>query len=183
MEEIWKWVVGYEGLYEVSNKGRIRSLYRLLRNGKLTKRKKPYLVHQTARGKTKHLSVWLYKDGDGKHWLVHRVVAMAFIPNPNKLPFINHRDEIPFHNNVENIEWCTAAYNNSYGTVKERMRDALLNRKDLSMNVVRISTDGSKIIYPSMQEAARENKLPQPNIWKCCNGERHTCGGYYWAYK
>ncbi len=193
--EIWKDVVGYEGLYEVSNKARIRSLYRILSNGVLTKREKCYYVHQKARGRSKHLSVWLYKNGKGKHWLVHRIVALAFIPNPDNLPFINHKDENPLNNNVSinrdgtinaeksNLEWCTAAYNNSYGTVKERISRALLNRKDLSLKIVRISFDGKRKIYPSMQEAARDNKLFQPNIWKCCNGERRTCGGYYWNYK
>lgn len=182
MAEIWKDVVGYEGLYEVSNKGRIRSLYRKLRNSILTKRSKPYYPHQAKRH-SGHLSIWLYKDGKGKNWLVHRIVALAFIPNPDNLPFINHRDEIPYHNNVENIEWCTAAYNNNYGTVKERMSEALLNRKDLSIKVVRISPDGTRKSYPSMQEAARENNLFQSNIWRCCNGERHTCGGFLWNYK
>lgn len=181
-EETWLPVVGYEGLYEVSNMGNVRSWYRILRNGILTKRETPYYPRKYKKP-SGHLSVWLYKNGKGRSWLVHRLVAIAFLPNPDNLPFINHKDEIPYHNNVENIEWCTPAYNNSYGTIKERMSKSLLNRKDLSFPVVRISSNGKKKTYPSMQEAARDNNVFQSNIWKCCNGERHTCGGYFWTYK
>ena len=181
-DEQWLDVVGYEGLYEVSNKGRIRSLFRIRRNGILTKRDEPYYPRFHS-GRSGHLSVWLYKNGTGRKWLVHRVVAIAFLQNEDNLPFINHKDEIPYHNNVENIEWCTPAYNNNYGTIRERMRKALLNRADLSIPVARISSDGSIKEYVSMQEASRINGLPQSNIWQCCNFKRKTCGGYKWTYK
>lgn len=181
-EEIWKDVFGYEGLYEVSNKGNVRSWYRIRRNSILTKREEPFYPHFCKRH-SGHLTVWLYKNGKGKCWLVHRLVAIAFLPNPDNLPFINHKDEIPYHNNVENIEWCTPAYNNNYGTIKERMSKVLLNRKDLSVPVIRIDSTGKKKEYVSMQDASRKNGLPEPNIWKCCQGMRHTCGGYSWTYK
>ena len=181
-KEVWKDVVGYEGLYEVSDLGRVRSWYRTLRNRVLTKREEPYYprLHSCH---SRHLAVWLYKNGTSRRWLVHRLVAMAFLPNPDNLPFINHKDEIPYNNNVDNLEWCTPAYNNSYGTIKERMSKALLNRPDMSMVVIRIDKYGHKKEYVSMQEAARQNGLNQPNIWKCCNGIHHTCGGYKWTYK
>ena len=180
-KEVWKDVVGYEGLYEVSNQGRIRSWYRIRRNNILTKRDSPYYpkFNKLHDG---HLSVWLYKNGHGRKWLVHRLVAITFLPNPANLPFINHKDEIPYHNNVDNIEWCTTAYNNSYGTVRNRMSQKLLNREDLSKPVLRVSSNGDVCEYPSMQEAARKNSLPQSNIWKCCNGLRFFCGGYRWRY-
>lgn len=102
-EEIWKAIPEYEGFYEVSNLGKVRSWCKILRNGILTKRNKPYYPKLHS-GHSGHLSVWLYKNGVGKKWQVHRLVAIAFIPNPQNLPFINHKDEIPYHNIVENLE-------------------------------------------------------------------------------
>lgn len=181
-KEIWKDVVGYEDLYEVSNFGNVRSLYRVRKNGVLTKREEPYYPHQHS-CHSGHLAIWLYKNGASRKWLVHRLVAIAFLPNPDNLQFINHKDEKPYNNHVENLEWCTTAYNNSYGTVRCRMSNTLLNRSDLSMPILRVSSNGDIREYPSMQEAVRENHLPQSNIWKCCNGKRRTCGGYAWRYK
>ena len=179
--ETWKPIPGYEGYYDVSDKGRVRSLVRKSKYGFLAKRKSPRLNNlDNPRG---YYRTWLYKDGEGKHWLVHRLVAMAFIPNPDNLPFINHKDENPSNNSVDNLEWCTTAYNNNYGTVKERMSKALLNRPDLSTPIVRIDKQGCKTEYPSMQEASRINNTYQANIWKCCNGERMTCKGFRWQYK
>lgn len=180
-KEIWQPIVGYEELYEVSTYGRVRSLVRNW-GGISVKRKNPYYLHQEKlhRG---HLRVWLYKEGIGKRFLVHRLVAETFVKNAKNLSFVNHKDENPQNNHVENLEWCTTEYNNNYGTVKERMSKALLNRKDLSKPILRISEDGNIVEYPSMQEASRSNSLPQANIYKCCVRERHSCGGYKWAYK
>lgn len=192
-DEIWKPIPGYEGYYDVSNKGRVRSLVRKSKYGVLSERKTPRINSMSNR--RGYYMTWLYKEGEGKHWLVHRLVALAFIPNPNNLPFVNHKDENPSNNFVyvkpsgtiderkSNLEWCTTEYNNNYGTVKERMRKALLNRPDLSMPIIRIDKEGRKTEYPSMQEASRVNGTHQSNIWKCCNGERITCKGYRWQYK
>ena len=101
MEE-WKNIIGYEGLYEVSNKGNVRNVRRntLL---KLSKNKYGYI------------QVYLYKNGIRKGFKVHRLVAQAFILNPDNLPQVNHRDENPGNNNVDNLEWCTHKYNVNYG--------------------------------------------------------------------
>lgn len=105
-KEIWKPVVGYEGLYEVSNFGRVKSLncynYKEPRIMKLGKRQDGYL------------SVGLSKNNTQKTRIVHRLVAEAFIPNPNNLEMVNHRDEDRTNNHVENLEWCTRAYNQVY---------------------------------------------------------------------
>lgn len=182
VEETWLPVAGYEELYEVSNKGRIRSQKRLLKDGTMLDRDKTFYphFHSSVMG---YLSVWLYKGGIGKKYLVHRIVAKAFIPNTQNYPFINHKDETPYNNNVENLEWCTASYNNSYGTVRMRMSGKLINRKDKSIPILKIDKNGEITEYPSMQEASRKNGLPQSNIQKCCKGERHLCGGFFWKYK
>lgn len=101
-------VPGYEGLYEVSNLGNVKSL----RRGKLMK---PGKSHG-------YLRVSLRKDNKTQYFSVHRLVAIVFIPNPENLPYINHKDESRDNNCVENLEWCTAQYNNTYGTsIKRRV--------------------------------------------------------------
>lgn len=111
MREIFKDVVGYEGLYQVSNLGRVRSSY----SGKILR---------SATKKRGYQYVNLYKDKISKMHQVHRLVAMTFIPNPNNLPIVNHKDEDPTNNNVENLEWCTHTYNINYGTARQRISES-----------------------------------------------------------
>ena len=122
IEEIWKPVVGYEGLYEVSSLGIVRSLDRYdsrncFRKGRILK------LNDNGRG---YLDVQLCSNGKVKHHLVHRLVAEAFIPNPYNLPQVNHRDENPSNDNVDNLEWCDAKYNINYGTGLTRAIDTKL---------------------------------------------------------
>lgn len=121
MEEIWKDIPGYEGYYQVSNLGRVKSLprgkqwpYRQTHNNI----RKPRM---TSRG---YYRVNLSKWNEVKSYFVHRLVAMAFIPNPDNLPIINHKDENPQNNHVDNLEWCTYRYNANYRTGKERGQKA-----------------------------------------------------------
>lgn len=112
MEEIWKDIEGYEGKYQVSNLGRVRSLnYNHTGEIKLLKQ---------STNKYGYKLVGLCKNGKEKKYQVHRLVAIAFIPNPNNLPIINHKDEDSSNNNVDNLEWCTQEYNVNYGTRNER---------------------------------------------------------------
>lgn len=117
MEEIWIDINGYEGVYQVSNLGNVKSLSRDIRvSDKLgghRKKKESLLKFDVC--KNGYLRVNLNKDGIGKHFLVHRLVAEAFLPNPQKLPQVNHKDENKTNNRVDNIEWCDAKYNSNYG--------------------------------------------------------------------
>lgn len=118
MEEIWKPVVGYEDKYLVSNLGRVKSFWtnRLL---KPTKRKKT----------EEYLRVGLW-DGKKQHGIsLHRLVATAFLPNPNNFPVINHKDENPTNNCVDNLEWCTQQYNTNYGHRLEKFKKAVCGEK------------------------------------------------------
>lgn len=121
MEEIWEDIEGYESKYQVSNLGNVRSL-----NYRGTG--KPKLLKQTTYEKG-YKRVNLYKNGKKKHYWIHRLVAIAFIPNPNDLPVVNHKDEDPSNNNVNNLEWCTYEYNNNYGTVRKRISESLKGEK------------------------------------------------------
>ena len=108
---------------------------------------------------------------------VHRLVAMTFIPNPKKLPYINHKDENKENNCVENLEWCTAAYNNTYGTRIEKIF------KKLSRPVTQYTPDGVLVAaFSSIKEAAEKNNLHRGAIQFCCNGKRKSHGGFIWRY-
>ena len=115
-EEVWKPIKDYEGLYEISNLGRVKSLnYRGTGKGKILK---------NIKDRKGYLKVCLTKNGRHKIFRVHRLVAEAFIPNPNNYPIVNHKDEVPSNNCVDNLEWCTYAYNNTYNNRHERAGDA-----------------------------------------------------------
>ena len=121
MEE-WRDIEGYEGLYQISNLGRVKSFPNCKR--KTTRILKPG-NNCTGRG---YLFIFLFKNKQKKRFYVHRLVAQAFIPNPNNLPMINHKDENPLNNNLNNLEWCDYKYNGNYGTVKERIGQASRKR-------------------------------------------------------
>ena len=121
-EEIWRPIVGYEGLYEVSSYGRVRSLDRYDNKNHF---RKGLIMKQNNDGRG-YMSVILCLNGKIKKYLVHRLVAQAFIPNPDNLPEVNHKDENPENNSVTNLEWCDHSYNINYGTRKDKVRESQL---------------------------------------------------------
>ena len=111
MTEIWKNIEGYEGKYQVSNLGRVKSM---IGQEKVLHPKK----HRNG-----HLQIGLHKDKKRKTMYIHRIVAQAFIPNPDNIACVNHKDENPNNNNVDNLEWCTQKYNCNYGTRVDRIME------------------------------------------------------------
>ena len=126
MIEEWRPVVGYEGLYEVSNTGRVRSVDRYIKNGHSSYRLHKGKVISLLKGEYGYIQVNLYYNGKNYKKYVHRLVAQAFIPNPDNLPQINHKDEDKTNNRVDNLEWCTAKYNINYGTRKDKVRETAI---------------------------------------------------------
>lgn len=118
MEEVWKDIKGYEGLYQVSNLGRVKSLPRI-KYGRIKISRETILVPILIKA-SRYYQVNMYLKGIRKKFSIHRLVAQAFIPNPSNHPFINHKDETRDNNNVNNLEWCTAKYNTNYGTAIKR---------------------------------------------------------------
>lgn len=167
IQEIWKPIKNYEGIYDVSNFGNVYS-YRLKRNLKLSKDKIGYI----------RIGLQKINRTDVKLFYVHKLVAQAFIPNPLNKPFINHKDENKANNNVNNLEWCTIQENINYGTRNERIGKSNTNSIYFSKKVMCIDT---KQIYPSLSEASRQTGIPISNISKCCSGTRRIAGGYKWA--
>lgn len=121
--------------------------------------------------------ITLCKDGKVKYILIHRLVALAFIPNPDNLPIINHKDENPSNNNVENLEWCSIKYNNTYGTRLER--SAIARSKPIKQ----FSKDGIFIKdWINAREIERELGYKHSCISQCCNGKLKSAHGYIWRY-
>lgn len=170
--EYWKDIKGYEGLYQVSNLGRIRKENKII---------SPW----TQLG---YKIVGLWKNKKCKKFRVHRLVAEAFILNPNNYTQVNHKDEDKSNNSVENLEWCTQKYNNSYGNRTLKMLETYKNRhtSNAEKEVIQMSIDGTVLrIYKSLSEAARISGVSLGNLSDVCNKKPHrkTLGGYKWDFK
>ena len=169
--EEWRDIEGYEGLYQVSNKGRVRSFY-YSTEGKILKQSKD---------KDGYNCIGLHKNKITKYCKVHRLVANAFLQNPNNLPEIKHKDECKTNNSVENIEWCDRKHNVTWNDLHKR--SGYKNRNNiLSKKVCQLTKEGDLIaIYSSTREAER-NGFNHCNISMCCNGLSYTHKGFKWKY-
>lgn len=169
----WRPVPGYEGLYEVSDAGDVASL-----NWHNTGERKLMCPSRNEKG---YLQVSLVKEKISKCHKVHRLVAMAFIPNPLDLPQINHIDEDKGNNYAWNLEWCTNIYNSNYGKRNENMG------RSEGFPVLQIDKAGNVVNeYYSTHEAQRRTGINASHIIDVCNGGkgiRKTAGGYVWKYK
>lgn len=194
MEE-WRDIEGYEGLYQVSNEGRVKSVQRVIQrsNGRPQTINEKILSQGTNFWGYKYVS--LSNQFGHKTFTVHRLVAKTFIPNPNNYEDINHKNEDKTLNTLENLEWCTAKYNANYGTRTQkqvetarkngyyekwskRLKDGLYWKK-----VRKYSESGDFVKeYQSIIDAAKENKCFAGDISRCCKGIRKTCGGSKWGY-
>lgn len=168
-KEIWKDILGYEGKYMVSNWGRVKSLnYR--NTGK------EGILKGVANGNG-YLEVILFKEGKGKHYRINRLVAQAFLPNPDNLPEVNHKDENKQNNCVENLEYCSKLYNINYGTGSKR------SAEKRSKPVIAIDKVSGLILeFPSIAEASRQTGINKGNICSCLKGNYKSASGYVWYY-
>ena len=173
-QEEWRPIIGYDNKYEVSNKGNVRCL-----NYKNTNEVKILTPYKTNRG---YLRVDLYSNGKARHHSVHRLVANAFIPNPNNLPQVNHKDENPLNNHIDNLEWCTVSYNINYGNRNSKVSKILQETKD-SIPIKQYTLDGEFIKeWKSAREIERVLGYNQANIRHCCEKQGRYAKGFQWRY-
>lgn len=206
MSEIWKPVVGYEGLYEVSDKGRVKSLHYYGGDRQV--------VMSLSRRRDGYLYVGLSKDGKCRHHMVHRLVATAFIKNPDGLEMVNHKDEVRDNNRVENLEWCTRSYNQIYSmnlhperrqvfgnNFKDKATGESLSPRTKHIPVKyfepieqRTLDDEYIRTFEHLAQAAMDTGLQTGNIKAVCDRNARTtpkkthknyvsqCGGFVWRY-
>lgn len=166
MEEIWKDAIGYEGIYQVSNFGRVKNI-----------KTKRILKQYNIRG---YLCVYLYSyKNKRKKYYVHRLVALNFIPNPEGYEEVNHIDEDKTNNKVNNLEWCTKLYNANFGNRKQRIsknnpRIRPVCQYDLNGNLI--------TTYENIRQASIKTGIRKNGIWSCCINKYSHSGGYVWRY-
>lgn len=205
--EIWKEIKGYEGLYQVSNMGRVKSLKRYkegLKNSLILVPEKLMKIRTNGNG---YNQIQLYKDGVSRTYLVHRLVAQAFLPNPDNKPEVNHINTVKTDNRVwvnedgsidyekSNLEWCTKTENANNPLTKEHYRECNLGERNPSFNrisekhyaskpVIQFTKDGYMIRkWNCMRDILRCKVVKNVgDISACCRGKLKTTGGYVWKY-
>lgn len=175
MNEIWKPIKEYEGLYEVSNCGHVKSLSRYVNNnGTKVIHKGRILKPSNRHG---YLCVVLRKNNKSKSFSVHRLVAQAFIPNPNQYQVINHKDENKQNNKVLNLEWCTQKFNCNYGhhnvKISQSIKGKPIAQYDLNGKLLKVWSHIGDIERKGFDSSC---------ISKCCRHVRKTHKGYKWEY-
>ena len=180
MKEEWKLIKGYYGL-EVSNLGRVRRIkHKNAGNAGKYKDKLPYIL-KTTRDKDGYVNISLNESGKGFHARMQRLIAEAFIPNPENKPQVNHKNGVKDDNRVENLEWCTASENIRHRIdvlgvkLTNNIKSKVVLQYDMNMNLLKE--------YPSAKEAYRQTGLSQGHISQCCRGEFKQYRGFIWRYK
>lgn len=172
MKEIWIDVDGYEGRYQISNLGNVRSTYRYYRNS-IKFENKQVTATKDASG---YLQILVVKpSGETSSEKIHRLIAKAFIPNPKNYPCINHKDEDKTNNKISNLEWCTVDYNNSYGTRNERIKETMTSLKGRAIIATK---NGKSLTFKSIRSASRNLGISSGHITDALNGKHSQARGY-----
>lgn len=174
-KEIWKDIPNYEGIYQASNLGRIRTVDRKINiNGKnqfcnfKCKKIIKGKIMKSKLTKDEYYEIGLNKNGKTKCVRTHRLIAMTFIPNPNNYPVINHINHNRLDNRVSNLEWCTVWYNNRYSKARKVVQ------LDKNYNLIKV--------WECMSDAYRELGINVSNISNCCINKKYKTGNCYWRY-
>lgn len=169
-DEEWRDVVGFEGLYCVSNMGRCASL----RSGEMR-------LINPRKNPAGYMRIAIHVRPMNKQFMVHRLVAETFIPNPNNLPFVNHKDENTSNNSVDNLEWCDRRYNNTYGTALSRAHETR-KKNGHARTVYQYDLDGNYIAeYSSAYKAFQETGVNKAVLYGCLVGDKISAGGFFFV--
>ena len=182
--EEWKTVPDFPN-YEVSNFGNVRSKDRVSeRRGNDARLKGIPLKTSILKGGYRRVKLYSGSRNEHKQFGVHRLVAELFIPNPNNFPCVNHKDENPSNNHVDNLEWCAHKYNSNYGTAIQRMiahQDMKAKSEIKSPAIIQCEMDGTPIkVWRSATECSRQTGINAAHILSCSLGKRKSIGGYTW---
>jgi len=187
-KEIFKDIAGYEGLYQVSNFGRVKSLKNIVKykNNKIYIYKERILNLEEC--KNGYLRINLQKNKKRKHYLLHRLIAQTFIPNPKNKPTVNHINGIKSDNRIENLEWNTRSENTKHAFRIGLMKPYWLGKfgKDipLSKPVLQYTLNGELIKeWENAKFVERQIGIPSSSICRCCNGIAKTVHNFKWKYK
>lgn len=188
IKEVWKDIPEYEGLYQVSNFGRVKSLERVVEcsNGKKRLYKEKILKPSNDKDGYLLICLCLCKSNNIKSYSVHRLVALAFIPNPENHKCVNHKDENKENNHVSNLEWVTHKENCNYGTRNERTSKTKKGKPQYKQRkpILQYTLDGEFIRdWDSITTASKELNIDKSSITSCCKGRYKTSNGYIWRYK
>jgi len=171
--EQWKAIQGYEGRYEVSNLGRVRSLDLVLSNGHFYRGQ----IISPRKNNGGYMLVNLSRSNKVRTFSLHRLVANAFIANVSNCKQVNHINEDKTDNRAVNLEWCSASYNTRYG----HRNDTMINQRKKA--VCQFTMDGNLVNnFPILSLAARETGINAAHICDVCKGKRKSAGGYVWKY-
>lgn len=177
MTEEWLPIPGYEGYYEASSFGRVRSVDRVVAGKSNSIQNRPGHILTRRFDSKGYALVTLSKNGQSSSAKVSRLVAKAFLPNPFNFPVVNHKDENKSNDAADNLEWCTYSYNSRYGTAIAR-RSA--KRR---IPVVQLDFSGNEIAnYDGAICAELETGIDHSHITRCCRGKLKQTGGYVWKY-
>lgn len=183
--EIWRDIPGYEGYYQASTLGNIRSVSRTVKStsrnsNTYIKKLESVILSQATNDKVNYKQKIVILSIEGKHrtCVVARLIAATFIPNPNNLPQINHKDEDPTNNKVSNLEWCDSNYNNNYGLRSLRESNTKtkyrINQYDKSGEFIKT--------WRNSKDIQRELGINHSSVLQCCRGERKQAGGFIWKF-
>lgn len=183
MEEVWKPIKGYEGLYEVSNLGRVKSLPKVVDLRRAKQNRVEKFLRPIPDGKG-YLMVWLFKDQVKKMWKVHRLVADAFIPNPHNKPQVDHINADKTNNRLCNLRWCTEKENSNNPITAKRNGDShRWTKSSCSVPIVQLSINGDLIkMWDCMSDVKRQLGFGHSHISQCCSGKRSSAYGFIWKY-
>ena len=185
LNEKWKYIENTNNLYQISNYGRIKAKAKkvnagLINNKQVLRKERIIKLQKNNLG---YLHTSISVNHMFKNINIHREVAKAFIPNPNNLPVVNHKDENPSNPRFDNLEWCTHKYNINYKNRNNKASKTMLEKEDYFNRINQYDLDGNFIKqWRSIKNIEKNIKISRKSVSRCCRGLQKTAGGYKWGY-